>query len=273
MTQLSISNIAWPTELRNEIYAELADADVIGLEIAPTKFAPWQDLTLEVAREERNRIRSIGLQVSSYQALYFNRPDCQLLSDDTAFDALRAHTIHVAAFAECLSSGGPGVFGAPRNRQRGSLNAEVAFEIGAERFRRLAETVSTTGFVIALEAAPEEYGGDFLVTTAQCAAMVRAVNHPSFKLHLDIGCLALTGEKISEIISEHHDIIAHVHLSKPKLVSIVESDTSIYRPVLSALEQAEYRGWTAIEMREMPDSLAAVREAVSTIKSAISSTC
>ncbi|MBX9661605.1 MAG: sugar phosphate isomerase/epimerase [Nitrospiraceae bacterium] len=244
----------------------LADAKVTGLEVAPTKLAPWQDLTEEVARVERHRICRAGLQVSSYQALYFDRPDCQLLGDAASFEAMREHTVQVATFTEHLSRGGPGVFGAPRNRQRGQLTAENAFELGAQRFRCLAEAVAATGLTIVLEAAPVEYGGDFLVTTAQCAAMVRAVSHPSFRLHFDSGCLAFTGESAQDIIREHHDIIAHVHLSKPKLASIIEADAPIYAPLLSALNDVGYGGWTAIEMREADDPLTVVSEAISAIR-------
>lgn len=265
MTRLSISNIAWPTDISDQVYALLADANVPGLEVAPTKLAPWHALTEEVARAEGRKIREAGLQVSSYQALYFGRPDCQLLGDAASFDAMREHTVRVATFAEHLSGGGPGVFGAPRNRQRGQLTAEDAFEFGAQRFRCLADSVAATGFIIVLEAAPEEYGGDFLLTTAQCAAMVRAVNHPSFLLHVDTGCLAFTGESAQDIIRENYDIIAHVHLSKPKLAPIAETDAQLYVPVLTELYASGYRGWTAIEMREVDDTLIIIREAVSAL--------
>ena len=266
MTRLSISNIAWPTDFSDQVYALLADANVAGLEVAPTKIAPWQALTEEVARAEGRKIRGAGLQVSSYQALYFGRPDCQLLGNAASFDAMREHTVRVATFAEHLSGGGPGVFGAPRNRQCGQLTAEDAFELGAQRFRCLAEAVAATGFIIVLEAAPKEYGGDFLETTAQCAAMVRAVSHPSFRLHLDTGCLAFTGENAQEIIGEHHDIIAHVHLSKPELAPIVEADAPLYAPLLSTLNDVGYVGWTAIEMREADNPLTIIREAVSAVR-------
>ncbi|GJE80317.1 sugar phosphate isomerase/epimerase family protein [Methylorubrum thiocyanatum] len=266
MTRLSISNIAWPTDLSDQVYALLADARVAGLEIAPTKLAPWQDLTEELARAEGDRIRQAGLQVSSYQALYFDRPDCQLLGDAASFEAMRKHTVRVATFAEHLSRGGAGVFGAPRNRQRGQLTSENAFELGVQRFRCLAEAVAATGFTIVLEAAPEEYGGDFLATTAQCAAMVRAVSHPSFGLHFDSGCLAFTGESAQDIIREHHDIIAHVHLSKPKLAPIVEADAPIYAPLLSNLDDVGYSSWAAIEMREADDPLKVIGEAISAIR-------
>ena len=267
MTRLSISNIAWPTSLSDRVYALLADANIAGLEVAPTKLAPWQDLTEDVARVEGLRIRRVGLQVGSYQALYFGRPDCQLLGDAASFEAMQEHTVRVATFAEHLSRGGPGVFGAPRNRQRGQLTIENAFELGARRFRCLAEAIAATGFIIVLEAAPEEYGGDFLINTAQCAAMVRAVDHPSFRLHVDTGCLIFTKESVQDIIREHYDIIAHVHVSKPKLAPIAGADAPLYAPLLSALDNVGYSGWTAIEMLEVDNPLITISEAVSAIHS------
>ncbi len=96
--------------------------------------------------------------------------------------------------------------------------------------------------------------------------MVQAVSHPSFRLHFDSGCLAFTGESAQDIIREHHDIIAHVHLSKPKLASIVEADAPIYAPLLSTLDDVGYSSWAAIEMREADDPLKVIGEAISAVR-------
>lgn len=267
--KLSISNIAWPADIRHEVYGLLSRNGVTGIEVAPTKIAPWDDLTEAVLGAERDLMATFGLTVSSYQALYFGCPGLALLEDEAAFEALLKHTVHVARVAEQLSQGGGGVFGAPRNRLRGRLDEAEAFDLGAERFAKLAESVSPHNFTIMLEPAPPEYGGDFLPTERDCAAMVRRVAHPAFRLHVDTGCLTLAGEDGTEIVTEYHDLIGHVHLSQPSLAPVEMSAAPAYVGLLRSLREVGYGGWTAIEMRESDQPMQAVEAAIRTVHTAV----
>lgn len=262
MNRSSISNIAWPAEIREQVYALLRREGVPGVEMAPTKIAPWDKLDPDSVAAEKKLIESYGLVVSSYQAIYFGLPEIQLLADETSFERLKQHTIRVAQLAEKLSNGGVGVFGAPRNRRRGALNEDDAFRLGADRFALLAEAVAPFRFVLGLEPAPTEYGGDFLQTTSACARMVRAVSHQSLRLHIDTGCLSLSGEDVSQIISSNADIIAHVHLSKPNLVALNGSKLE-FQDIFEALKSINYQSWVTIEMRETDNPEQAICEALS----------
>lgn len=264
--RLSVSNIAWPSEARESIYALLKDLGVTGIEVALTKIAAWDRLTDDVLARERYVLDSFGLTVSSYQALYFGRPELQLLGTDEEFGLLLQHTVRVAQAAQRLSDGGVGVFGAPRNRRRGVMSEADAFSLGQQRFGALAEAVAPFGFSLALEPAPTPYGGDFLETSAVCTAMVRAVAHPAFRLQIDTGCLALTGEDAASVVMGNADIIGHVHLSRPHL-SPIETGAGLHS-VLLGLARADYSGWVAIEMRETADPTDAVERAIAAVLSA-----
>jgi len=260
----SVSNIAWPAELRERIYALLRREGVAGIEMAPTKIAPWEALDTDTIAAEKRLIASYGLVVSSYQAIFFGMPDLQLLGDKASFEKMRAHTLRVARIAEQLSGGGVGVFGAPRNRRRGPLDERDAFDLGAERFGLLAETIAPHGFVLGLEPAPTEYGGDYLQTTADCARMVRTVSHPSLRLHIDTGCLELAGDEISKVVGANTDLIAHVHLSKPNLVPISDAEER-FSELFRVLASSDYQSWIAIEMRETDRPEQAVHEALAVL--------
>jgi len=261
MINTSISNIAWPAGIRERIYALLSREGVKGVEMALTKIAPWDVLDYASIAAEKQLIESYGLVVSSYQAIYFGLPELQLLADQDSFEKLKAHTVHVAQLAEKLSGGGVGVFGAPRNRRRGALNEDDAFELGADRFATLAEAVAPFGFVLGLEPAPTEYGGDFLQTTFACAQMVRTVAHQALQLHVDTGCLSLSAENVSHAIGSNADIIAHVHLSKPNLAPLNGSEIE-FEKVFGALKTINYQSWVAIEMRETDNPEQAVCESL-----------
>lgn len=266
MSRLSVSNIAWPHSDRRAIYSDLATAGFQGVEVALTKFASWDELDHDKVIIERELLEIYDLSVSSYQSLYFGRPDLQLLGDTDSYDALVEHTIRVASLAEAMSGGGPGVFGAPRNRLRGKLDEKSAFDLGADRLCKLANAVAPMGFVLVLEPAPPQYGGDFLMTEAACAEMVRQVNHPSLRLHVDIGCIALAGEVRDEIVENHIDIIEHVHISKPQLAPVGVDDRPRNLSLLQLLSGLDYKGWVAIEMREVMDSHAALNAAVASLQ-------
>ncbi|WP_238282868.1 sugar phosphate isomerase/epimerase family protein, partial [Methylobacterium goesingense] len=188
---------------------------------------------------------------------------------EPAFEALLKHTVRVARMAEQLSQGGGGVFGAPRNRLRGRLSEAEAFELGAERFAKLAKAVSSYGFTIMLEPAPPEYGGDFLRTERDCAAMVQCVAHPAFRLHVDTGCLTIAGEDGAEIVAKYHNLIGHIHLSQPSLAPVEMSAMPTFACLLRSLREAAYSGWTAIEMRESDLPMQAVEVAIRTVHAAL----
>lgn len=248
--KFSISNIAWPHADREHVYNAIKQNGVDGVEIALTKIAPWADLNRDIVLGEKALIRECGLEVSSYQAIYFGCPHLQLFGEQDVFDAMLSHTRNVSHLAYVLSGGGVGVFGAPRNRLRGNLSQQEAFDIGRERLRLLAEVSFDCNFVLALEAAPQEYGGDFLENTNECADMVSAVNHPGLRLHLDTGCVQIAEKSDFPSSFLFSQEFAHVHLSMPYLEPISSGDTALIKSICSILAQNKYTGWLAIEMRE-----------------------
>lgn len=259
--KLSVSNIAWPTDRRFEMYAALQEAGIEGVEVAPTTLGDWEQLSGATLRRERKILENFGLRVSSYQALYFGCPHLQLLGDETSFQLMLDHTLRVAQIARELSEGGVGVFGAPKNRRRTGLSEQAAFALGVERFRLLADQISELGFSLAIESAPAFYGGDFLEKAEECAAFVREVNHTAVRLHLDTGCMELSGEDPAAIAIANPDLLGHVHLSRPGLLPFTGEDKHL--SFSRALVDIGYDRWLAIEMKAGSNPLHAVLSAVS----------
>ncbi len=257
---VSISNIAWSPELNETIYQMLVDQGVTAIEIAPTKFGRWDELNGAMLAEQKRRIQAYGLQVSSYQALYFGVPDAQLLGSAEDFERMLNHTVKFFELSRYLSDGGVAVFGAPKNRLRGPKSAKAAFDLGVERLSQLADAAYSVGLVLALEPAPAVYGGDFLQTANDCASMVNAVDHPGLRMHLDTGCTILSDEDPVKIIELYHEIICHVHISKPFLEPLDETAINLAK-LRKALESICYEGYVAIEMRETENALESVANA------------
>ncbi len=234
----------------------LSSLGVQGVEVAPTR------LPCPPA-EYRNQVADAGLAVSSLQAILHKRPDLQLFGDMLL---LRDHFARMAEVAHALGAGVM-VFGAPANRRRGNLPLGVAWDRAVAKLRSLADAAH--GVVIGLEPVPEIYGGDFLTHWFEVWKMVREVDRPGLRVHLDTACVDLAGDSIGTAIRDSADVLAHYHASQPDLGDF-KAPLSAHWEAAEALEEVRYQGWMAIEMRQQPDWRRAIARAVSVLSRAAS---
>lgn len=259
--RLAVSNLAWPPELDGAACARLAALGVAGIEVAPTRIANWDGLTPEVLKAYRSRLANAGLEVSSLQALLFGVEGAQLLGDHGAFAVFRRHLERVARVGNLLGAS-VAVFGAPRNRLLLGRPPADALSIAADRLRLLAPLLQEAGLVLGIEPVPGHYGGEFLTHANQVAELVRHVDDPAVRLHLDTGCVLLGRESIGEKIVAYKPILAHFHAAEPDLAGfdVVKSD---HAGASEALAAVNYDRWISIEMKsQAPDPLIGVERAV-----------
>lgn len=250
---LAISNILWPETVDGEALRLARAEGADGIEVAPTRIAPWEELTPDLAWAYRRRLEGEGLRIPSLQAILYGRADCQLLGPQDSFARLRDHLEHVADIAEALGATRL-VFGAPKYRLRGALPPQEAFRLAAERLAPLAALMGARGLALVLEAVAPAFGCDFITTTMEAAALVRAVGHPGLRLHLDMGTLLTAGESASKVVAEQGALLAHVHVSRPGLAPLSESAEDA--PLDSALATMGYQGWISLEIGPQPEPLA-----------------
>lgn len=259
--RLAVSNLAWPATAEAAAFGRLAALGVAGVEVAPTRLAPWPELTPAVLADYRARLDGDGLVVSSLQAILFGCDGLQLLSDAGSFAGLCGHIDRVADIATMLG-GQVLVFGAPRNRRRGDTPEAEAWRLGRDRLHRLGEIAAAHGTVIGIEPVPAFYGGDFLASWQDVLRMVREVDHPGIRVHLDTGCVGLGGGSIGEAVGASIEWLAHFHAAQPGLAGFAEPAAN-HAEAAAALAAAGYDGWLAIEMREQQgDPLGAMEIAV-----------
>jgi len=256
--ELSVSNIAWPAELDQRAYALLAERGVRAIEVAPTRVWPnWAGIDDAAIAAFTAHASAHGLRCSSLQSILFAKPELQLFGEGSAMEQ---HLVYCAELAGRLGAG-PLVFGAPKNRLRGELPFDDAFARAVDIFRRVAPAYQANGVVLCMEANPADYGCDFVTRASEAAELVRAVDHPGFRLHLDTACALLAGEDIGPLIESNADILAHFHISEPMLGSFAAPEAHHARAaeVLSAIG---YRRTLAIEMRTQQDTLPAIGTAI-----------
>jgi sugar phosphate isomerase/epimerase len=262
MMRLAVSNLAIPISVTTADLEGLRALGVDGLEVAPTRLAPWDDWSPSRLADYRMRLADADLLVSSLQAILFGTEGLHLLGGEAAFEAMLAHVRRVAEIGSALRAR-IGVFGSPRNRLRGELPAEVAWELARTRFARMADAVAEFGFTLGLEPVPPAYGGDFLTVADDVIRMVAEVGHPGLRVHLDTGCVLLGGDAIDAAVMAAGNLLSHFHIAEPKLGPF-HAPACPHATAAAALRDIAYDGWVAVEMLEQKESpLEAVRKAAS----------
>jgi sugar phosphate isomerase/epimerase len=252
--KLAVSNIAWGNGEEPAIFALLRRYGVAGIEVAPTRFWPdWTGAVPAAARIAARRLADEGFMVPSLQAILFGKPELNLFDDSGAF------ADHIRRIADLATEFGARilVFGAPRNRDRGALTPEAAFERAIAIFRCLGRDCAEREVKLCIEPNPPAYGCNFVTDSRDGMALVDAVASPGFGLHLDTGGLALAQEDPAQAVTRARNHLAHLHISEPHLAPIVPA-TIDHAGVGRALRQIAYSGWTAIEMRRSAEPLSAL---------------
>ena len=261
--RLGVSNLAWPARAEASALALLAARGAQGIEVAPTRIAPWDEITTQRLSAFRQGCIQAGLSVSSLQAIFYLRPEAALLGDASAFAAMAEHVRRVAGIAQALGAG-VAVFGAPKSRLRGALPVADAMARGAERLRRLGEIAAAAELTLAVEPVPALYGADFLERAADVLEIVRCAGHPRVRAHLDTACVELGGDDIATAIREAAPLLAHYHVAEPQLGPFA-APVGHHAAAGAALDAVGYAGWVVIEMREVEaadDGLGAIATAI-----------
>lgn len=259
--KLAVSNIAWDAPEDDAVKAALRAGGVHGIEVAPTKFWPdWEGMSVAAATAERQRLADSGFAVPALQAILFGRPDLQVFGDEASVSALVAHIADVATVAAAFEARTL-VFGSPRNRDPGELKPDAAIDRAVAVFRRIGAVCADHGVVLGLEANPPAYACTFMTRWSEAAAVVRLVDHPGVRLHLDIACTEMAGDQAADGMREAADIISHLHITEPQLGDLSDPQMNHFA-FGAAIAASGYADWASIEMRRADDPVAAVTQAV-----------
>jgi D-psicose/D-tagatose/L-ribulose 3-epimerase len=111
------------------------------------------------------------------------------------------------------------VFGSPKNRiVPDTMSEKEAGDIAIDFFSSLGEYAHEHSVIIGLEANPPAYGGNFITNTHDAAMLVRDVDNPGFRLHIDAGTLIFENEDLRDIMIRYRNLICHYHVSQPHLL-------------------------------------------------------
>ena len=220
-----------------------------GLEIAPFTLAPRiTDLSADRRREVRATIEDAGLATIGLHWLLAKTEGFYLTSPDT--EVRRRTGDYFVALAEAARDLGGSllVLGSPKQRDLlPGVSYDQAVGHAVEVFRRIMPAIGDLGIDLCLEPlAPSET--DFLNTCDQAEAVIAAVDHPRFKLHMDVKAQSgEVGRSVPELIRRHARQAGHFHAQDINLQGPGMGDVD-FGPILGALVESGYDRWVSVEV-------------------------
>jgi sugar phosphate isomerase/epimerase len=235
----------WPWE---RICRFVAETGYDGIELAPFEFAPSVEELSASDRQEIARVaREAGLEVVGLHWLLVSPPGMHINSPDPEV-RLRTADYLRALVHFCGDVGGQVmIFGSPKQRWVDEkTRREQAWEWTAEAFRSVMPDAADRGVTLCMEPLPPPES-NFIQTTAEAAAMVGAVDHPNFRLMLDVKSMCSEGRPLPEIIREFWPMVEHVHANDANRRGPGFGDTD-FRPIAAALRGCGYDRFVSVEV-------------------------
>lgn len=250
--KLAVSNIAWERHDDPRVLKFLRNNGVSGIEIAPTKLWPeWNGASYREAKNYNKKMKTHGFRLPAMQAILFGKPELQIFNKESH----RAFFEHIKLLGDLANGFGCQVlvFGAPKNRKRGVVSYDKAWNLAVDFFYKASHICKSHECCMGLEPNPVEYGCDFITNVLDAKKMVDEVNHKNFKLHLDSGGISMNGGDIAGIIEQAQSFV-HYHISEPMLKPI-HSGVVNQKKGIKALGSMNYKGWISMEMKQpsLPD--------------------
>lgn len=261
----------------NELFENWDFADVCrtvkavgfdGLEIAPFTLAPRiTDVSPQRRRELRAIVDDAGLATIGLHWLLAKTEGFYLTTPDAAVRRRTGEYLVALAEATRDLGGTLMVLGSPKQRDLlPGVSYEQAVDYAAEVFDAVMPAIGAVGVDLCLEPlAPSET--NFLNTCAQAEALIARVNHPNFKLHMDVKAQSSeTGATVPELIARHAARAGHFHAQDVNLKGPGMGDVD-FGPILDALVASGYDRWVSVEVFDFsPGAEDTARQSYATLR-------
>ena len=234
----------WPLE---KAFAFAAQCGYKGLEIAPFTIG---QLVTDVSAKRRAEVRRLaeraGLEVVGLHWLLAHTEGFHLTTADAAVRRKTADYFGELAHF-CADLGGKTmILGSPQQRNLApGMTKEQGMQHAAEILCAALPALEKTGAVIGLEPlAPSET--NFLNTAAEAVELMKMIDSPHCRLHLDCKAMASESTPIPDLIHKYRGLFVHFHANDPNRQGPGFGRLD-FVPILRALREVGYRGWVSVE--------------------------
>jgi sugar phosphate isomerase/epimerase len=250
---LAISNIAWSPSQDEGVAAVLHEAGLSAIEIAPTTVWPRPvEADAREVEDYRRMWERRGFAIVALQALLFGQDDLRVFEDgEEGRGRLLGYLEGIMELGARLGARAL-VFGSPKARRREGLPPNEALRIAGEFFRDVGDAAARRGVCVCIEANPPQYGADFILNAGEAINLVRGIDSPGFRLHLDTACMHLARDDLEASINVGAPLLQHFHVSEPNLAPVGAHGSDIeHEKAAEALRRAGYDGYVSVEMRSV----------------------
>ncbi|HSI37094.1 MAG TPA: sugar phosphate isomerase/epimerase family protein [Tepidisphaeraceae bacterium] len=241
-----------------------------GVEIAPFTLAEHVNkISPERRREVRAAAEKAGVdilgihwllaKVVSDKPLYVTHPDPAVRKDTADY--------FVELTKLCADLGGRiMVIGSPKARDlMPGVSRDQAMEFSREVFSACLPLAEKHGVTLAIEPlGPAET--NFLNSAADGIELIERVNHPHFKLHLDVKAMSSEPTPIPDVIRASKAHTVHFHANDPNLLGPGMGEVK-FEPIFAALKETGYDGYVSVEVFDFkPGAERIARESIEYMK-------
>ncbi len=241
----------------------VADLGYTGLEIAPFTLAPLiTDVNADRRQQMRQEAEDNGVQIIGLHWLLAKTQGFHLTSNDPAVRRRTSEYLVELAKATRDFGGDLMVFGSPAQRRVPADTSHAkATDNAIDTFRHAAKGIHDCGVRVCLEPlSPPD--ADFMNTARETVAILDALAHPAFCLHLDVKAMSTDEAPAPELIRRHAARMGHFHANDPNLRGPGFGDTD-FVPIFKALHDVNYPGWVSVEVFDYkPDPETIARDSI-----------
>lgn len=246
-SKIAISNLSWEKTQDNLVSKILATHNISNIEIAPTKI--WTnptDISPKNIISYKNYWLNKNIDIVSVTSILYGHPELQLFeSEKNTLETLK-YLKKIISIASLLGAKVI-LFGSPKNRSYKNISYKEAFRRATDFFKKVATYCEKYHITLVLEANPKIYGTNFINSTSQAIDLVKAVNHPNFRLHLDLSTMIINKENLEKTIKRSILHASHFHISEPSLKEIPQN-INYHKNISFLLKKYDYKYYKTIEM-------------------------
>jgi len=214
-----------------DVFEHAAKVGYDGVEISPFTFC---ERVTDVSAAERRRMREAaeraGVEIVGLHWLL-----------------VKPEGLHISHPDEADVGGKVMIFGSPKQRSLvEGLTREAAWERAARTYSEVMPAAQERGVTICFEPLAPELT-DFINTADEAREFIRTVNHPNFRLILDVRAMSTEEKPTPQIIRESAGILRHVHSNDDNDLG-PGMGSQDYDGIAAALRDIDYSGYLSVEI-------------------------
>jgi len=232
-----------------EVCSVAAKLGYDGIEIAPFTLAPSaEEVSARQRQEIRRTVADNGLEVVGLHWLFAGPSGLHMTTNDKpTWGKTRDYLSCLIDL--CADIGGKVlVLGSPKQRSlpEGQTKQE-AWDRAVELLTSVLDQARSRRATICLEPlSPVET--DFINTVAEGMQMVRQINHPNLRIHLDVKAMCSEAAAVPDIIrSVRAEDIGHFHVNDANLYGPGMGQVD-YAPIAEAIKEIGWDEWLSVEV-------------------------